>query len=117
MTMLTDFAELAGALVAGRVYPQGAAPPYVGTYINYARINAVEEATLDSNGGLGNLVNTRLQIDVYSLAFADAQAAAVALKAALKNWALQNLTIAEQDMYEPDTKLHRVMIQISIWHY
>lgn len=117
MSMRSDFVALALPLFADRVYAQGTAPPYAGTYLTYSRINANEQSTLDQNGGVGNLINTRMQADVYSLNYSDAQAKATALKAALKGWSTTNLLLDEQDMYEPDTKLHRVMLDLSIWHY
>lgn len=117
MSMRSDFVALAEPLFATRVYPQGLAPAYTAAYLTYSRINANEQSTLDQNGGVGNLVNTRMQVDVYSLSFSEAQAKATALKAALKGWSTTNLLLDEQDMYEPDTKLHRVMLDLSIWHY
>ncbi len=117
MTMQSDFFSLAGPLFGNRVYPQGSAPPYAGVYATYSRVFAEEQASLDNNGGTGNLVNTRLQIDIYSTSFADAQAKSIVLKSALKGWSLQNVMQDEQDMYEPDTKLFRVMLDLSVWHY
>jgi len=117
MSMQTDFVALAGPLVAGRVYPQGDAPAYVGPYITYFRVIADEQSTLDTNGGTGNLINTRLQADVYALSYGEAQTTAMALKAAMKGWALANVLIAEQDMREDDNKLHRVMLSVSVWHH
>lgn len=117
MSMRPDFVALTAPIFADRVYPQGAAPAYVAAYMTYSRINANEQSTLDQNGGVGNLINTRMQADVYSLNYSDAQAKATALKAALKGWSTTNLLLDEQDMYEPDTKLHRVMLDLSMWHY
>lgn len=117
MTLQTNFFTLAAPLVGNRVYPQGTAPAYGGEYMTYSRVSADEQITLDPNGGTGNLVNTRFQVDVYGLGFDDVQALAASLKVGLKAWALVNVLLGEQDMYEPDTKLHRVMLDLSIWHY
>lgn len=117
MSIQSDLFALLGPLFANRVYPQGTAPAYTAAYMTYSRLNTSEESTLDVNGGTGNLFNSRVQIDIYSLAFGDAQAKAAAVKAALKGWSVSNVMQDEQDMYEPDTKLHRVMLDVSTWHY
>ncbi len=117
MNIQTEFVALAEPLVSARVYAQGDAPPYAGTYITYFRVIKDEQKTLDANGGTGNLTNTLLQADVYSLSKAGAMATAEALSDALKAWAVTNLITNEQDFYEDDTKLHRVMLRISMWHY
>ena len=117
MSIQSDLFALLGPLVSNRVYPQGTAPAYTAAYITYSRIDTIAESTLDKNGGTGNLRNSRLQIDVYSLSFGDAQAKAALVRAALEGWAISYLPITEEDMYEPDTKLHRVLMQYSTWHY
>lgn len=116
MSMLTDFFTLAGGVVSSRAYPNVAPAEPVTPYLTYFRVSAAEDNTVDSNGGAGNLVNTRLQVDVWGSTYAQAQTSADALKAALKGWLWQNLVINEQDLYEPDTKLHRALIELSIWH-
>lgn len=115
MTMQTDFVALVGTTVGGRVYPAGTAAN-VTPYITYFRVVAVEQATLDGNGGLDNLVNTRLQVDVWASSYGAAQDTANAVKAALKGWSNQNILLSEEDGFESDTKLHRVMLDTSIWH-
>lgn len=117
MSIQSDLFALLGPVMGSRVYPQGTAPAYAGAYVTYSRIDSIEESTLDTNGGTGNLFNTRLQIDVYSTSFGEAQTKAAAVKAALKGWSIVNIPITDEDMYEPDTKLHRVMMQVSTWHY
>lgn len=116
MSLQTDFFELAGAIFAGRLYP-GVAPADVATpYATYTRVVAIEQATLDVNGGTGNSTNTRLQIDIWSPVYLDVHTKASALKAALKGWVVENIILSEQDGYEADTHLHRVMLDVSLWH-
>jgi len=115
MSMLTDFKALVGSLVAGRVYPQGAASAMT-PYITYFRETAIEQVTIDHNGGTGNLVNTRLQVDVWAGTYGASQELAAEVKAALKGWVNENIVLVERDSQEPDTRLHRVMLDVSIWH-
>ncbi|MEC5213316.1 hypothetical protein RCH06_001862 [Polaromonas sp. CG_9.5] len=115
MSVQTDFVALVSGAVAGRAYPAGTAST-VTPYITYSRITAIEQATLDANGGTGNLINTRLQIDVWAASYGAAQSTAAAVKAALKGWSNENIVLSEEDGFEPDTKLHRVMLDTSIWH-
>ena len=117
MSLQTEFFTLSTGIFSGRVYPQTAPAEVVAPYCTYSRIAAIEQTTLDTNGGTGNASNTRLQIDVWALTYAEAQTKAAAVKAALKGWAVENVLLDEQDMHEPDTGLHRVMLDISTWHY
>lgn len=115
MSMQTDFVALVSSAVAGRVYPAGTAST-IAPYVTYSRVTAIEQTTLDSNGGIGNLINTRLQIDVWANSYGAAQDTANAIKAALKGWANQNIVLSEMDDYEFDTKLHRTSLDVSVWH-
>jgi hypothetical protein len=116
MSVQTDFIALAGAIFEDRVYPFGAEEMPVPPYATFFRVAAAEEATLDQNGGTDNPSNTRLQVDVWSLKYLEAQELADAVKDALKGWAVENTLLGEQDMFEEDTRLHRVMLDISTWH-
>lgn len=117
MSVQTDLFTLLTAQFAGRVYPN-VAPELVATpYAVYSRVSAIEQNSLDTNGGTGNSSNTRLQLDVYASTYSEAQGSAATVKTSLKGWSVENTLEAEQDFYEPDTKLHRVMLDLSTWHY
>lgn len=116
MSMQTEFVTLVTGITAGRVYPMGAASSPVAPYITYSRVSAIEQTTLDTNGGTGNASNTRLQIDVWATTYGEAQSIAGTIKTALKGWSVENVILGEQDMHEPDTGLHRVLIDCSVWH-
>lgn len=117
MSLPSDLFALLGGVFAGRLYANAAPFGVVAPYAVYSRVSAIEESTLDANGGTGNAISTRLQIDVWATSYIDAQANAAAVKTALKGWALENILLSEQDGYEADTKLHRVILDISIFHY
>lgn len=116
MSMQTEFVTLVGAITAGRVYPMGSATAPVAPYITYTREIAIEQTTLDANGGTGNAINTRFQVDIWSMSYGEAQSLAAAVKSTMKGWAAENVLLGDHDFYEADTKLHRVMLDYSIWH-
>ncbi|SMP71967.1 DUF3168 domain-containing protein [Noviherbaspirillum suwonense] len=116
MSIQSDLhALLTGIVAADQIYPVSARAP-VQPYIVYQRVSAVPENVLAGNGGNNPLINTRLQIDVYATLYGEAQAKAQAIKDALRDWPVQNVTNSEQDFFEDGVNLHRVMIDISTWH-
>jgi hypothetical protein len=117
MSIQADFVTLAGPILAGRMYPSVAPDSPVTPYAVYFRVSGTEVSTLDTNGGAGNANHTRLQLDVWAKTYAEAQSIAAAVKTALKDWTVENNVLLEQDMYESETKLHRVMLDISTWHF
>jgi hypothetical protein len=116
MNLQTDLFTLLSGLFSTRIYPAVAPENTATPYAVYTRVDAQEQTTLDTNGGTGNASNTLLQIDVYASTYGAAQASATAVKTALKSWATENTLESEQDFYEPDTKLHRVRMDVSAWH-
>jgi len=116
MSLQTDLFTLLTGLFSARVYPSVGPEFSVTPYAVYSRVSATEQSSLDTNGGTGNASNTRMQIDVYASTYSAAQSSAAAVKTALKSWAVENVMQDEQDFYEPDTKLHRVMLDVSTWH-
>ncbi len=116
MSVQVDLIWLIGSIFGGAVYPFGSEESPVPPYATFFRVAGVEHHTLDINGGTGNTVNTRLQIDVWAASYAEAQAKAAEIKAGLKEWVVENVVLVEQDFYEPETKLHRVMLDVSTWH-
>jgi hypothetical protein len=112
-TIQEQFKTLMAGVAGDRVYPRGSVDTPVAPYVTYFRVSGVEENILYGSSGL---TNTRLQIDVFSSTYAEAQSLASTIKTALKGWAVQNVINGEQDLYEDDTKLHRVLIDVSIWH-
>jgi hypothetical protein len=107
---------LTTALPAVPVYPniamQGSALPY----IVYQRLISQVENILAGNGN-PPINNSRIQIDVWSQSYASVQATAASVRSAMLGWNVQNISQGEQDFYESDTRLHRVMMDYSIWHY
>lgn len=106
---------LSGATDAGtRIYPQIAPDKPVKPYIVYQRISANSENVLS---GKTNLINTRLQIDCYADTYVAAQALAAQVDVLMDGWSVQNVSNPAQDAFEPEVRLHRVILDYSVWHY
>lgn len=116
MSLQSDLYMLLGATFSGRLYPVVAPYGVLAPYATYTRPSAIEQTTLDINGGVGNEINTRLQLDIWALTYLESFNKSEAVKALLKGWPNSNTILIEQDDYEPDTKLYRVMLDLSIWH-
>lgn len=98
---------------AGRVYPMTAPDGVAKPYIAYQRISANSENILFGSSGL---INTRMQIDVYSNTYAEANTIAAQVDALMSAWTVQNVSLSAQDFYEDVVKLFRVSTDYSIWH-
>ena len=106
------FTALSG-VVGGRVFPNIAPNNIAKPYLVYSRVASTPENTLADGVPVEN---TRVQIDCLDTTYADVIALAQAVKAAMKASGLTNLLLLEQDQYEPDALLHRVILDFSIWH-
>ena len=107
-------ALLSGATAAGtRVYPITAPDGVTKPYLTYQRVSANSENVLSGSTGL---VNTRMQIDVYALTYAEAASIAAQVDALMAAWAVQNVSGTSQDFYEDPVKLFRVSSDYSLWH-
>ena len=108
------FALINGATGGGsRVYPNIAPDGVTRPFVVYSRVSAVSENVLSGSPGL---INTHLQVDVYSNAYSEAQTIAAQIVGLMESWAVQNVLTLELDEFEGDTKLHRVILDFSIWH-
>lgn len=116
MSMITDFVALVGAIVGGRVCPQAFPNKPEAPYITYFRPANTEENTLAKNGGTGNMENTRLQVDVWSERYLEAQDLAEQVRVAMKGWNVSNIKTLEFDAYDEEAELHRVVLEFSVRH-
>ena len=108
------FDWLAGTTAAGeRLYPQIAPDGVIKPYAVYRRIASAPENVLAGSSGL---TNSRIQIDVYASTYAQSQSVARGIESQMASWAVQNVCLGLQDIYEEDAKLHRVLADYSIWH-
>jgi hypothetical protein len=108
-TILSGVANLGPSRVFPNIAPGNVPKPYV----VYARVSSAPENTL-ANGS--PIDNTRLQVDCFDVTYAGAVQLAEAVKTALAASAMTHLLLMEQDQFEPDALLHRVILDFSIWH-
>lgn len=107
------FTALSG-VAGGRVFPNVAPNNVAKPYVVYSRVASTPENTLADGVPVEN---TRIQIDCLDTTYAAVISLAEAVKSAMKTSGLINLLLLEQDQYEPDALLHRVILDFSIWHY
>lgn len=108
-TLLSTGATDAGARVHSMVAPDSPTKPY----ITYQRIIFADENVLSGNSGLSN---THIQIDCYATTYPAADALAKQVAALMAAWSVKNVSHPGRDLYEPTTKLFRVLQEFSIWH-
>ena len=106
------FAALSG-VTGGRVFPNVAPNNVQKPYVVYARVSSAPENTLADGAPVEN---TRLQVDCFDTTYAAALALAETVKAAIKSSAITHVLLLEQDQFEPEALLHRVILDFSIWH-
>ncbi len=102
------------AVAGGRVYPNVAPNNVAKPYVVYARVSSSPENTLGDGSPIDN---TRLQVDCYDNTYALAVALAEAVKSALRASSITHLLLQEQDQFESDALLHRVILDFSLWHH
>ena len=107
------FAALAG-VAGGRVFPNVAPNNVQKPYVVYMRVASSPENTLADGIPIDN---TRMQIDCFDLTYAGVTTLAETVKTALRTSAITNVLLLEQDQFESDALLHRVILDFSLWHY
>ncbi|MBS1170025.1 MAG: hypothetical protein H6R01_943 [Burkholderiaceae bacterium] len=113
MSIQGEISGLLDSLAAGGVWAGTAPTNPTRPYITFFRSSNMPDNTL---AGASGAVRTRLQIDVWASSYDEAQTLAMAVKAALGAWSRKFIVEIEQDIFEDDTLLHRVLIDISVWH-
>lgn len=116
MSMITQlFSLLNGATDAGgKVYPMVAPDQTRAPFITYQRISWVSEDVLD--GSNVDLVNTRLQIDIFAPTYLKAASISEKVETLMMGGFAQIVSIQSQETYEAAVDLYRVIAEYSIWH-
>lgn len=112
MTIQEQLKAALSGVAGGRIYPHIALEGVSKPYVTYFRLSVIPETTLSSGRPLENTI---FQLDIYDKTAAGAASTKDAVKAALDAWAVQSVIQSEQDLYEPDTRLHRVTMDVSVW--
>ena len=94
------------------MYPLIAPDNPVVPYIVYQNIVTTPEVTLADGAPLNS---ARMQIDLYDKVFLNVKTLSTQVAAAMAASALVNIPLTNQDMYEPEVKLYRVIMEYSIW--
>lgn len=100
---------LVGTRVAAGMLPEGELRPYV-TYslITGERIPSMTDS--------GLMRHARIQLDCWSPNYKQSKQIALAVETAIEASALFEVVfIGDQDLYDNETKLHRVVVDYSVW--
>lgn len=107
---------LVGASCDNRVYPNVVPAEAAKPCLTYFRISSVP-ATLDMDSEeVIQLFNTVLQVDAVAATYTEAVNLAHDVRMKLREWDRQNKIRLEKDLYEVETGLHHVVLEISVWH-
>jgi hypothetical protein len=116
MTIGQDLFTVLSGVGAQDVSPNIAPDQVARPNIVFAVVHEQAQYTL---AGRSNLTPAHYQVDVYDRTYAGAQALADAVQVAMD--AARSVTfgctqLGRLDAYEPEGKLHRVILDFSIWH-
>lgn len=109
-TLLKTVAALGNRVYAG-VAPQSVVKPYASFY----KLSPGRKYT---HGGFSDLSETRMQVSIFDTEYKKAKDVAGAVIVALEGWAAAQAAfiVGEQDMWEQETKLYHVSIDVLVWH-
>ncbi|SPA17255.1 DUF3168 domain-containing protein [Cupriavidus taiwanensis] len=108
----TDLFSLIDAALPGRVFYMLAQQQMETPYIVFGRSGAESQNTLCGYAGLSRV---RYLIDSYATVQADAVANLDAVKANLRAAEPEALIENEQDLFEPETRTYRCLIEVTTW--
>ena len=119
MTIGQDvYSELSGdaglsALVGTRIYPQWLPQNVTLPAVMFFQVT---ENIQNVIGGELGLRNHQIQFDVFADDYSTAQSVVAALNTAVANAsAFKSYRLTQQELYEPQTEIHRVSVDFSIW--
>lgn len=107
------FKSTLGSLFTNGLWPNVAKDDPAAPYAVYAVTTATPEWSF---AGFAGLTTSLFQLDIYASTYAAAKTLAASVRTALAATSLQYQEIASRDLYEDDTKLHRVLMEIAIAH-
>lgn len=102
------------ALVDTRVYPSILPQTPTLPAVSYARISAIPTYSL---AGRSSLRHATIEINAWAMTYAEVKALAEAIEDAMDadGSAFKAVQITDQDLYESDIKIYRVLAEYSIW--
>ncbi len=114
MNIQKEFENRIKPCAGDRVYPNVAPAEAEKPYLTYFRLSAVP-ATLDMDGSV-NLFNTVFQVDACAETYDEAVTLAESVRTTVDGWERENRIRQEKDLFEVETGLHHVVLEISVWH-
>lgn len=100
-------------LVEDRIYPQMIAQGVERPAVSYFVVTGQREQCLR---GPSDLENSRFQFDCYAQQYLQAKAVARAVTQAIEAATTLGVVAGiKQDLFDPDTRLHRVLLEMSVW--
>jgi hypothetical protein len=108
----TDIFDALGDLVSGRCYPLQM--PQSPTYpcIVYARISSNPQNRIEGGASLDQV---RVQVDCYDLTYTGAKTLCASVRSAMEGAAFKATLQFDTDLYEPEVKVYRVMMDFYVW--
>lgn len=110
--MQEDLVTALSSIAGGRVYPQLAAEGCSLPYVIYSGVGA----PMNDLAGTGTLYRTVMALNIYAITYAEAQSVAASVKGIMTSFIHKNLLQMQQDLYEQETRLHRVLLEFVVWH-
>jgi len=111
MNMIQTIQAAIGDVVGGRCYPLTGPDKPVLPYVVYMQVSNAPEVNIASTVPIEN---TRLQVDVFSKTYGEAQDLADQIRSAMLN--INVTPLSAGDLYEAEVKLYRVTQDFSVWY-
>lgn len=116
-TIYTILAARSPLLAGGRIFPSVVPQGQTFPAIVYQRDSSRFLRTFDGHNAF---TRTGVQVDCYAKTVLAAAQLAASVKSTLIDYAARPINLIalnnEFDLFEPDTELHRVLLQFSVWH-
>lgn len=112
-TVISGAAAVA-AVVSTRIYPVVLPQDVALPAISYSRISGGQ---INSLTGYSNLESPRIQVDVWGETYSSVKSLAADVHTAMDGaTTFGALLESDMDMYEDDTKIHRVSMDFIVWN-
>lgn len=116
MSLQSEFETLVKASCDSRVFPNVAPAEAETPYLTYFRASSVPAALDMDSENHARIFNTVLQVAACAGTYGEAVSLAQSVRMKLGEWNRENKVRQEKDMYEVETGLHHVVLEVSVWH-
>ena len=112
MSIEQDIYTALSGIAGGRVYPLVIPENSTMPAISYLRIASTPENTLDGGATIDQI---RIQVDTYAKTYAEAKTVSASVRSAMESASFKGTLQTDQDLYEPEVKLYRVIQDYYVW--